>query len=142
MKCKITNEQKEIYQKMATETVGGAKLDDYEFLKSLLSVVIEYRHGRDGVKKVFECYGGVQMKSYRMVGKNMAQNVLSRCETILREWQNVGFFLKQDYLFMNRDKFPDMPKDFKESEEFGSLLTDEKIEKMNEDLQKILQNKV
>ena len=126
---------------MATITVGGVHLDDYEFLESLLAIVIEYRHGRDGVKKVFGCYGGHQMKSYRMVGKNMARSVLHRCDTILRAWQNIGFYIKQDYLFMNRDEFPDMPKDFKEAEEFGSLLTDEEITKLNLELDRILQKK-
>ncbi len=141
MKSKLSKEQKETYQAMLSLAVGGAKISDYDWLNGLLAVVIRYRHGPKALKEVFENKRSYEIRSDIQVAEVFPQETIGACGKIIRNWDNIGFFITEDFLFITKDKFPDLPKDFKESEEFGSLLTDEEIAKLNEGLDKILHTK-
>ena len=130
MKTKLTDKQKGIYQRIITETVSGAMLQNYDYLKSIIAAVVEYRHGHKAVKEVFANVENKDRNSYLKVGKLMARYMLPNAGYILRSWQNIGFFIAQDYLFAYKEQFENLPKDFQEAKEFGELISDDEMQKI------------
>lgn len=108
----LSDDIKQIYTTIATKTIEGANIKDFDLLHSILASAIVFRHGKEGLDFIRQMFGK-EAKGLVLVGQNMSRYVAPQAGYILRHYSDDGFYLAYDYLRSALDISEDcpMPKD-------------------------------